>query len=70
MDLFEKEGRNFLVVVDYYSKFIAVHGLKIDTSTNAVIKVLEELFCTLGIPNIIVSDNGPQFVSEKFKKLL
>jgi len=70
IDLFEKDGKDFLVVVDYYSRFLTVHELTIDTSSHTIVKVLEELFCTLGIPNTVVSDNGPQFISEKFKKFI
>ena len=46
MDLFQWEGRMYLIVIDYYSRYIAHHG----------------------IPECVISDNGPQFVSYQFKE--
>ena len=36
-------------------------------SSACVIKELKTLFCTHGIPEIIISDNGPQFSSDTFR---
>ena len=37
-------------------------------STAAVtIKALREIFCRFGLPRVIVSDNGPQFIASEFK---
>lgn len=69
-DLFQKDGRNYLVLVDYYSRYICVEELAESTESSTVIQKLEKVFCLLGIPNTIVSDNGPQFVSEAFKKFM
>ena len=68
IDLFEKDGRTYLVVVDYYSRYISVHELKDSTDSRAITQELEHLFCMLGIPNTIVSDNGPQFIADNFKR--
>jgi len=70
IDLFETDGKNYLVVVDYYSRYISVHELGQNTTSGVICDNLEKLFCMIGIPHEIVSDNGPQFVSEKFKKFL
>ena len=67
MDLFEEDGRVYLVVVDYFSRFVTVHEL-VDSTSNKVVQVLQNLFCMIVIPNSIVSNNGPQFVSEIFKE--
>ena len=58
-------GRNFLVLVDAHSKWMEVKLLKSTTST-AVIRKLESLFAYWGCPDVIVTDNGPQFISEEF----
>ena len=60
------EGMYWLVVVDSYSKWVEI---KRSTSMTAIttIKLLREIFCQLGIPKVIVSDNGPQFVSQEFQ---
>jgi len=70
VDLFENDGHTFLVVVDYYSRYITAHHLTDSTDSEAVVRKLESLFCLLGIPNSIVSDNGPQFVSNRFRDFL
>ena len=52
----------FLVVVDAHSKWPEVIPMS-STTTSKTIEVLRDLFARLGIPEQIVSDNGPQFVS-------
>ncbi|XP_026565800.1 uncharacterized protein K02A2.6-like, partial [Pseudonaja textilis] len=58
-------GRTFLVVVDSYSKWIDVAILP-TTTTQAIVKALTRLFVTHGLPDTLVSDNGPQFTSCEF----
>ena len=70
MDLFQKDQKMYLLVIDYFSRFITVHELKDSSNSRAIVEILEELFCTLGVPNTIVSDNGPQFVSEEVRNFL
>lgn len=40
------------------------------TTTSKTIQVLRGLFSHYGVPNIIVSDNGPQFCAEEFSLFL
>ena len=65
-DLFELAGKVYLIVVDYYSRWFEIRRLN-DQSSSRVISVLKELFSTHGIPDIIASDNGPQFSSYAFR---
>jgi len=65
-----KDGRTSLVVVDYYSRYITVNELNDSSNTKTIVSKLETLFCLLGIPNTLVSDNGPQFVSDRFQSFL
>ncbi|XP_026553619.1 uncharacterized protein K02A2.6-like, partial [Pseudonaja textilis] len=58
-------GRTFLVVVDSYSKWIDL-ALLPSTTTQAIVKALTRLFATHGLPDTLVSDNGPQFTSCEF----
>lgn len=67
MDLCESHGRQLLVVVDYFSSFIEVKRLT-KTTSRAIITTLGEIFARFGIPEEIVSDNGPQFASADFAK--
>ena len=57
----------FFVVVDAHSKWPEVVMMKSTTSTKTI-KVLHDLFAPYGLPLQLVSDNGPQFVSEEFSK--
>ena len=64
-DLFHLNGDNYLVVVDYFSRYPEIKKLSSTTST-AIIQTLKSIFSRLGIPQQVVSDNGPQFASQHF----
>ena len=66
-DLCEHEGKQFLVVIDYYSRFPEIAYMS-STTSDHVINKLKDFFARWGIPEEIVSDNGPQFSSELFHK--
>ena len=66
-DLFEIKGRMFIIVSDYYSKFPLVKELSSATSAS-VASYVEGLCSMFGKPNIIRSDNGPQYTGEAFQK--
>ncbi|KAK3741169.1 hypothetical protein QZH41_002994 [Actinostola sp. cb2023] len=51
---------------DYYSKFPVVRKLNTTTST-AVINHLKSIFAEYGIPETLVTDNGPQYHSKEFQ---
>ena len=58
-------GKMFLIAVDAYSKWPEVVGM---TSTEApkTISELRKIFAANGLPQQLVTDNGPQFVSGEF----
>jgi len=64
-DLFELKQKQYLVVVDYYSRYPEIVKLSSTTSTS-VIAALKVIFSRFGIPEIVRSDNGPQFSSKEF----
>ena len=64
-DLFEYQGKIYLVVVDYYSKFIAVE-LVADHSAEKTINAFLQIFSKLGIPTTIHCDCGVNFTSWTF----
>ena len=59
-DLFELEGSTYLVVVDYFSRYPEVIQLR-STTSRAVIQSLKGVFGRHGIPEVLLSDNGPQY---------
>ena len=58
-DLFEMNKCTYLLVVDYFSKYVEVQKLSTTTAAN-VIAALKSIFSRHGIPSILVSNNGPQ----------
>lgn len=65
-DLFDLDGKDYIILCDYYSNFFEMKQLNKTTSTS-VIKFLKENFARYGIPKLFISDNGPQFSSVEFK---
>ena len=63
------EGRMFFVVVDAHSKWPEVIVMD-STTSEKTIQVLRGLFSHYGVPEVVVSDNGPQFTSEEFASFL
>lgn len=60
-----KECATFLVVVDYFSRFLKVIEMKSTTAAKTV-EALEEIFIEQTYPETVRSDNGPPFSSEEF----
>ena len=67
MDLFSFCNKSYLVVVDYCSNYIEVCHLYHQTKSPDVISHIKAIFACLGIPRVVISDNGPQFSSTDFK---
>jgi transposase InsO family protein len=65
-DLMELDKSVYLVVVDYYSRFIELAKLE-NTTTSSVLNHLKSMFSRHGYPQTLVSDNGPQYSSKEFK---
>ena len=65
-DIFEFQGHQYLLVVDYFSKFIEIARL-INMQSITTIAALKNIYGRFGIPNKMVTDNGTQFASEQFQ---
>ena len=65
-DLFYFQRIDFLVIVDYFSKYLIVRKIPSSTSS-AVIKELGMIFSEFGNPLVFRSDNGPCYSSQEFK---
>ena len=64
-DIFYYKGRDYLLVVDYYSKYPEVARLS-SKNSEAVILAMKDMFARHGIPERLIADNMP-FNSVKFK---
>ena len=65
-DLFQWNGKDFLLVVDYYSCFFEVAQLARTISTTVINKI-KPVLARYGILESVVSDNGPQCSCQEFK---
>lgn len=66
-DLFEWNSHQYLVVVDYFSRFMEIAKLTSTTAT-AVAEHFKSIFARHGIPSEVRTDNGPQFSADCFRQ--
>ena len=66
-DLFEFEGHQWLIIADYYTKYPIIRQLPSPSPSSVVVNVTKQIFAEFGIPDRIVSDNGPHFGSEAYR---
>ena len=59
------QGRTYLLVTDAHSKWPEIVEMR-STTADRTIEELRKMFSSYGLPEQIVSDNGPQFVAEEF----
>jgi hypothetical protein len=64
-DLLDFEEKTYIVVMDYYSRFIELEHLH-GTVSRDIIKVLKSIFARHRIPDLLISDNGPWCASSEF----
>ncbi|XP_046357686.1 uncharacterized protein K02A2.6-like [Haliotis rufescens] len=57
----------YLIVVDYFSRYAEIAKLSSTTSTS-IINNLKSIFSRHGIPETVISDNGPQYASAEFRE--
>ena len=65
-DLFVFDKRDYLILVDYLTNYWEVDFLQGDTSASQVIRKMKAHFARHGIPSLVFSDNGPQFMATQF----
>ena len=67
IDLFTYDNKDYLVTTDYRSNFWEIDYLP-NTNSKTVIAKLKAHFARMGIPETVISDNGPQLVSDEFAR--
>ena len=63
------QGKMILIVIDSHSRWIEAFPTDSATSST-VIEISRGLFAQFGLPEVLVTDNGPCFVSEEFETFL
>ncbi|XP_077550770.1 uncharacterized protein LOC144164070 [Haemaphysalis longicornis] len=69
MDLFFYEGRQFAIIVDFYSFFFEIREFR-HTTANLLKSWCTEIFAVHGLQLKLCSDNGPPFNGTEFKEFL
>ncbi|KAB0797405.1 hypothetical protein PPYR_08399 [Photinus pyralis] len=69
-DFFYLNDNQYLLLVDEYSKYPEVVHMRNDTSSVKVVKEFKAIFSRHGIPNLLYTDGGPQFVSNNFQQFV
>ena len=64
-DIFELNGKSYLIVVDHYSKFIVVHKVTDHSAEQTMAKILD-IFSEFGVPDELHSDRGTNYTSSLF----
>ena len=67
IDFCSHAGHSFLVLVDCYTDWPDVVHLCHDTTTPSLLMALKQAFCRSWTPDVIWSDQGPQFMSKLFQ---
>jgi len=69
-DLFEINNQMYyLVIIDYYSGFIEINLLQNGTTSKQIVTHIKLQFSRYGIPDKLITDNGPQYFSTTFTRL-
>ncbi|XP_064468795.1 uncharacterized protein K02A2.6-like [Ornithodoros turicata] len=63
------EGQMLVIAMDSHSKWIEVIPMNITSSARTIVE-LRTLFSRWGLLRTLISDNGPQFVSEAFQEFM
>ena len=66
VDLFYFQTKPYFSMLDVYSRYPAVVPLT-SKNTKAIIDACQQIFALFGNPRHIISDNGPQFMSNEFE---
>ncbi|GFO18962.1 Pol polyprotein [Plakobranchus ocellatus] len=68
-DIFNFEGKEYLLVADYYSRYFEVVLLR-DMKSSTLIAHFKAIFARFGIPEKLNSDNAANYTSQEFEEFL
>ena len=66
-DLFHWHNSEYLIAVDYHSRFFEVAKFQ-RTDSESIIEQVKSFFARHGILEVVMSDNGPQYAGETFRQ--
>ena len=62
------KGHNYLLAVDYYSRDVEICLVSRSVNTAEIILRMKKVFSRHSLCDTLITDNGPHFVSKKFKE--
>ena len=65
-DLNYSQSVDYLLVADYFSRYVEVAVLRNDKTASEIIRALIAIFARNGIPEKVHSDNGPPYDSQEY----
>ena len=65
-DLFHINGRDYLLIVDYFTSYPEV-TLLTETTSSAIIAHTKSIFARHSLPDTVITNNGPQFTSPEYR---
>jgi transposase InsO family protein len=65
-DFFKCENVDYLLVVDYFSRYVEVCAMQKNKTATEVCRVMKSIFSRYGIPEKVKLDNGPPFNSGEY----
>ena len=68
-DFFERNKQMFHILVDSHSKWIEVFAME-NTTAKATIATFNKMITNYGLMDRVVTGNGPQYISEEFKRFV
>ena len=67
VDFCSYSGHDFLIIVDCHKNWPNIVHLGHDATASRLLSAMKQVFCRSGIPDVIWSDQGPQFTSRLFQ---
>lgn len=66
-----KNGNSYIfIVMDHFTKFTFLKAMREASTSNVIEFLVHEIFHKFGVPEVIHSDNGSQFIAKKFEELM
>lgn len=67
-DLFEFDGKTYVLLADYYTKYVEFTELEHGSDSKSVIDFFKDQFARHGIAEQVITDGGPQYSSKLFSE--
>ena len=68
-DICSYAAQDYLILVDCYCDWPDIIPMGHNTTTHHLTKVLRQSFCRTGVPDVLWSDQGPQFMAKSFQEI-